>query len=165
MSANEKTSADGSQQAFFIAGKVPTTGIVSRVLLRQKVSPLPPAIIYLVDMSPYRSSRLSPQSPSAGRRRADVYVPHAMLLGIGFTAARVAAEPGELLPRRSTLTRTSLCVRYISVALSLESPPADVIRYPCPSSPDFPHAPTFRSARRNGQRARNRAFRSAASIL
>ena len=94
MRPKEKMPADIDQQAFFGSNKVLTTGIISRVLLRQKVSPLPPAIIYLVDMSPYRSSRLSPQSPSAGRRRADVYVPHAMLLGIGFTAASRCREAG-----------------------------------------------------------------------
>ena len=31
--------------------------------------------------------------------------------------------------------------RYISVALSLESPPPDVIRHPALRSPDFPHLP------------------------
>jgi len=34
--------------------------------------------------------------------------------------------------------------RYISVALFLESPPADVIRYPALRSPDFPHRRAFR---------------------
>ena len=34
--------------------------------------------------------------------------------------------------------------RSISVALSRESPPADVIRYPVLWSPDFPHAGAFR---------------------
>ncbi len=33
---------------------------------------------------------------------------------------------------------------FISVALSRVSPPADVIRYPFPGSPDFPHGKTFR---------------------
>ena len=39
---------------------------------------------------------------------------------------------GELLPRLSTLTSSR---RYISVALFLGSPPADVICYPCPAQP------------------------------
>ena len=34
--------------------------------------------------------------------------------------------------------------RYISVALVLKSPSADVIRYPALRSPDFPHPPAFR---------------------
>ena len=33
--------------------------------------------------------------------------------------------------------------RYISVALSLGSPPAAVNSYPCPWSPDFPHMAPF----------------------
>ena len=34
--------------------------------------------------------------------------------------------------------------RFISVALSLRSPSADIIRYPALWSPDFPHNNTFR---------------------
>ena len=37
-----------------------------------------------------------------------------------------------------------LARRFISVALSLRSPSADVIRYPLLRSPDFPHGTTFR---------------------
>ena len=37
----------------------------------------------------------------------------------------------------------SLLTRYISVALSLESPPPDVIRHPALRSPDFPHLRPF----------------------
>ncbi len=48
---------------------------------------------------------------------------------------------GSLLHCLSTLTRlhTTVCWRFISVALALESPPPDVIRHPALRSPDFPH--------------------------
>ena len=66
---------------------------------------------------------------------------HTVLLRIGFTFARCYHSAGELLPRLSILTPKG---RFISVALSRESPPADVIRYPALRSPDFPHIGTFR---------------------
>ena len=50
-------------------------------------------------------------------------------------------------PSPRTDIKQALCpaVRlFISVALSRVSPPADVIRYPFPGSPDFPHGKTFR---------------------
>ena len=53
-----------------------------------------------------------------------------VLLRIGFTGPRGLPRAGELLPRLSTLTGISR--RYISVALSLGSPPAAVSRYSCP---------------------------------
>ena len=48
---------------------------------------------------------------------------------------------GELLPRLSILTAKR---RFISVALSLESPPPDVIRHPALWSSDFPHRDAVR---------------------
>ena len=39
--------------------------------------------------------------------------------------------------------------RFISVALSLESPPPDVIRHPALRSPDFPHLTPFGSVSRD----------------
>jgi len=39
--------------------------------------------------------------------------------------------------------------RYLSVALSLESPPPDVIRHPALRSPDFPHLAPFGPASRD----------------
>ena len=54
---------------------------------------------------------------------------------------------GALLPHLSTITTHAefRAVRLsVSVALSRVSPPADVIRYPFPGSPDFPHGKTFR---------------------
>lgn len=54
----------------------------------------------------------------------------------GFTWQRSLLRSGELLPRLSTLTMILWLApqirRYISVALSLGSPPAAVSRYPCP---------------------------------
>ena len=52
---------------------------------------------------------------------------------------------GSLLHCPSTLTRfwSSQNRRYISVALSLESPPPDVIRHSALWSPDFPHLRPF----------------------
>ena len=64
---------------------------------------------------------------------------------IGFTWQRGSPRSGELLPRLSTLTGKSR--RYLSVALSLGSPPAAVSRYPCPgelglsSDEGFPPSP------------------------
>ncbi len=46
-------------------------------------------------------------------------------------------DGGSLLHCLFTLTRKS--GRYISAALSRESPPPDVIRHPALRSPDFPH--------------------------
>ena len=56
---------------------------------------------------------------------------------IGFTWQQGSPCSGELLPRLSTLAVVKR--RYISVALSLRSPSADVISYPVLSSTDFPH--------------------------
>ena len=57
---------------------------------------------------------------------------------VGFTWRTSRQAAGELLPRLSILT--AQVRRYISVALSLESPPPDVIRHPALWSSDFPHA-------------------------
>ena len=54
---------------------------------------------------------------------------------------------GSLLHCPSTLTR--LLWRFISVALSLESPPPDVIRHPALWSPDFPHLRSFDTCSRD----------------
>ena len=69
-------------------------------------------------------------------------LPYAVLLRIGFTWPHSRLCAGELLPRLSILT-VSLR-RFISVALALKSPSADVIRYPALRSSDFPHNMTFR---------------------
>ncbi len=64
-----------------------------------------------------------------GTRRAGALCPSAVLLRIGFAEPRGLPRAGELLPRLSTLT---VARRYLSVALSLGSPPAAVSRYSCP---------------------------------
>ena len=61
-----------------------------------------------------------------------------MLLRIGFTGPHSLLCAGELLPRLSTLTTRRTAWRYISVALSLGSPPAAVSSYPALRSSDFP---------------------------
>ena len=73
----------------------------------------------------------------------------AVLLRIGFTWTRKVASAAV----SSYLTFPSLPIKYmqayilwrfISVALSLRSPLAEVIRYPALRSPDFPHGMIFR---------------------
>ena len=71
--------------------------------------------------------RLTPPPRDAPGRAV---CPSTVLLRIGFTGPRSLPRAGELLPRLSTLTGKSR--RYLSVALSLGSPPAAVSRYPCP---------------------------------
>ena len=87
-------------------------------------------IIYLVLLLPAGSSNL----PKA--RRAAV----SLLFGLasdGVYICRFCYQPrGSPLHCLSTLT--SICWRFISVALALESPPPDVIRHPALRSPDFP---------------------------
>ena len=70
------------------------------------------------------------------------YAPAAVLLRIGFTWLCRLRHTGELLPRLSILTCKSR--RYLSVALALKSPSADVICYPALWSSDFPHGMSFR---------------------
>ena len=85
--------------------------------------------IYLDAPLPTRSSRLP---GTVG----PTYCPSTALLRIEFTAMDCSQPSGELLPRLSTLTvPVRPGQRYISVALFLGSPPADVIRYPCPVEP------------------------------
>ena len=54
----------------------------------------------------------------------------AILLQVGFTRARVTAQLRELLPHDFTLARARSARRYVSVALSFESPRQDVILHP-----------------------------------
>ena len=103
-------------------------------------------VIYLRAVSPRRFG-IAPVPPG-GMWRANV--PHAVLLRIGFTA--------NLCYHRSGWALTSPfhpypCGRFISVALSRQSPAADVISYPALRSPDFPHGNTFRhnTARPSGR--------------
>ena len=75
----------------------------------------------------------------AGTRRAP-HVSHCILHQVGFTARTSRQAAGELLPRLSILTRRRKRGRFISVALSLESPPPSVRRHPARWCSDFPHA-------------------------
>ncbi len=82
---------------------------------------------------PYVAIQLKP--PFGTRRAAALF--QLVLLRIGFTWQCGRPHPGGLLPRLSTLTIRGW--RYLSVALSLESPRPAVSRYPALWSPDFPH--------------------------
>ena len=70
---------------------------------------------------------------AAGRRLASI----ASCTGWGLQRKPVTRNPGELLPRLSILTGPEIHPnrRFISVALSLESPPPAVSRHPCPAVP------------------------------
>lgn len=61
-----------------------------------------------------------------------------VLLRVGFTPTISRHTASELLPHFFTLTCQNR--RLFSVALSLESPPQDVILHPALRSSDFPHA-------------------------
>ena len=60
---------------------------------------------------------------------------------MGFTWPTCCQAAGALLPHRSTLTLRRR--RFISVALSLESPPPAVSRHPALRCPDFPQRGPF----------------------
>lgn len=75
-------------------------------------------------------------------QRAASTLPYSVLLQMGFTKPAGLPTAGALLPHLSTLT-TCVAVSF-SMALSLGSPPPDVIRHPALRSSDFPHA--FRPA-------------------
>ena len=81
---------------------------------------------------------MPPPQDAPGRRMC----PSAVLLRIGFTGPRSLLRAGELLPRLSILTAKAR--RFISVALSLGSPPAAVSRYPCPLELGLSSDATFR---------------------
>ena len=92
-------------------------------------------IIYLGRLLPDASSDL----PKAGGPRQSFV---SVLLRMGFTCALPVTSEAVVsytafppLPGKTW--------RYLSVALSLESPPPDVIRHPALRSPDFPHLLPF----------------------
>ena len=84
------------------------------------------------------------------KRAGQAHAFYAVLLQIGFTEPHGFPYAGELLPRRSTLTQDG---RYISVALSLGSPPAAVSRYLALRSSDFPRVQFFNSVPATAQSA------------
>ncbi len=84
---------------------------------------------------------------------ADAFLHHTGVNRIGVASDRVYSR--RMLPCEWVSSYLAFpssprkCVKHsvrlsISVALSRVSPPADVIRYPFPGSPDFPHDKTFR---------------------
>ena len=82
--------------------------------------------IYLGHMLPHGSSDYKELGGSP------LNAPNSILLQVGFTERTSRHAVGELLPRLSTLTPLLICKkawRYISVALSLESPPPVVSRH------------------------------------
>ena len=64
---------------------------------------------------------------------------------VGFTERTSRQAAGELLPHLSTLALLRRGTRFISVALSLESPPPGVIRHSALWCPDFPHSAVARA--------------------
>ncbi len=83
--------------------------------------------------------------PPMGCRRATVCRMAAPICGVASDRVYICTQL-PAMPVSSYLAFPSLPLarRFISVALSLGSPPADVIRYPALRSPDFPHDTTFR---------------------
>ena len=94
-------------------------------------------IIYLELLSPAASSGL-PKSVTGSH-----FTFIRSCFGWGLHGFLCYQKNGSLLHCLSTLTRRIRGRRYISVALSLESPPPDVIRHPALRSPDFPHLTPF----------------------
>ena len=80
------------------------------------------------------------------------------LLRAGFTSRTSRQAAGELLPHLSTLTRRS--VRYLSVALSLGSPPPGVTRHSALRSSDFPHTLRRAAARQPHKQTNSITFLS-----
>ena len=70
-------------------------------------------------------------------QRAASSLPYLVLLRMGFTKPANHLTAGALLPHRFILTGKA--GGLFSVALSLGSPPLDVIQHPALRSSDFPH--------------------------
>ena len=88
--------------------------------------------------------RASPRGSSdRGGRGGPPSCLHCILHRVGFTSPVCYQAAGELLPRLSILTAQSRSAarRFLSVALSLESPPPAVNRYPCPAVPGLSSCP------------------------
>lgn len=80
-------------------------------------------------------------------QRATSTLPYSALLQMGFTKPASYLTAGALLPHLSTLTACAAV--SFSMALSLGSPPPDVIRHPALRSPDFPHLLPFGNCSRD----------------
>ena len=81
-------------------------------------------------------------APCLGVFHASAYlpIPFAFCLRRCFSHVHISAYAD---PPTMCRMPASLHTRYISVALSLESPPPDVIRHPALWSPDFPRSCPF----------------------
>ncbi len=98
-------------------------------------------IIYLGLLLPYRLQRHTRRRDGQPHKSS-----YSVLLQVGFTEPLSHLSAGEPLPHLSTLTGQLSCLsiiqlyfrRYISVALSLESPPLGVTQHPALRSSDFP---------------------------
>lgn len=87
---------------------------------------------------PYVAVRLKRRNPEG--RRATSTLPYSVLLRVGFAKPDSHLPAGALLPHLSTLAWHGQAVSF-SMALSLGSPPLDVIQHTALRSPDFPHLP------------------------
>ena len=88
-------------------------------------------VLYWTAIYPGRA--LPRGSSDCGGRGGPPSCLHSILHRVGFTSRASRQAAGELLPRLSILTARTR--RFISVALSLESPPPAVSRHPCPAVP------------------------------
>jgi len=121
---------------------------ISRILFPRGLATAQVAIIYLGRRLPGVSSD-QPESWQASNLQACRLTAHysfcSVLLRMGFTQPAGHPAAGELLPHHFALTRHQChfycwkdAGRYVSVALSLESPPLAVSQHPALWSSDFP---------------------------
>lgn len=99
-------------------------------------------VIYLDLLSPVSSSNL-PKSVTGNH----YMLFYAVLLQMGFTYAPFVAK--RAVSSYLTFPPLPIAWRFISVALSLESPPPDVIWHPTLWSSDFPHIQFFNISMRD----------------
>ncbi len=83
-----------------------------------------------------------PPATYPNSQRATSSCPYSVLLRVGFTKQASHLASGALLPHRFILTRFTPGGLF-SVALSLGSPPLDVIQHPALCSSDFPQMSPF----------------------
>ena len=99
-----------------------------------------PAVLGMETFLVHGIRRIS--APCLGVFHASAYlpIPFAFCLRRCFSHVHISAYAD---PPTMCRMPASLHTRYISVALSLESPPPDVIRHPALWSPDFPRSCPF----------------------
>jgi|SRR5581483_1714686 len=106
-------------------------------------------VIPLDGRLPGRSSGLTrgPERAALRPRRRGLALLFGLAPGGVCRAGPVARAAGALLPHRFTLTaRPEAPGGLLSVALSVGSPPLDVIQHPARRCPDFPPAHRLRRA-------------------